>query len=108
MSASYATTSNPDSISSSGTGVDHGIKCSKSTYPNEVNVRMPFKSSISHIEELRLYSMVYNLTISNIGMISNQFLQMHLLVEWLGFCGVMIMFYEGGSQNLWNGSNVAS
>ncbi len=49
------TISNPDSLSSSETGVNSGIRSSKSTYLNELDVRKPLVESISQrSEELRL------------------------------------------------------
>jgi hypothetical protein len=53
------TISNADSLSSSETGVNPGIKSGKSTYLNELDVRKPLVVSISQrSEELRLYNLV--------------------------------------------------
>jgi hypothetical protein len=53
------TISNPNLLSSSGAGVNSGIRSWKSTYQNELNVRKPLVVSISQSsEELRLYNLV--------------------------------------------------
>jgi hypothetical protein len=60
--ASCVTISNPDSLSSSETGVNPGIRSWKNTYLNELDVRKPLVQSISQkSEELRLYNLVWNL-----------------------------------------------
>jgi hypothetical protein len=60
VSASCLTISNPDSLSSSETGVNPGIRSyEKSTYLNELDVRKQLVVSISQRrEELRLYNLV--------------------------------------------------
>ncbi len=65
--ATWVTISNPDSLSSSETRVDTGIRSWKMhLYLTELNVRKPLMVSNSQIsEELRLYNQVENLTISN-------------------------------------------
>jgi hypothetical protein len=40
----------------------------KSTYLNELDIRKTLVESILRSEELRLYNLVYNLTISNRGL----------------------------------------
>jgi hypothetical protein len=53
------TISNPDSLSSSETGVNPGIKAVKSAYLHELDVRKPLVVTISQrSEELRLYNLV--------------------------------------------------
>ncbi len=47
VSASYVTISNPDSLSSSETGFNSGIRSWKSNYLNELDVRKPLVVSIS-------------------------------------------------------------
>jgi hypothetical protein len=45
------------------------IEAKKSTYLNELDFRKPLVESISQrSEELRLYNLVWNLTISSIGL----------------------------------------
>jgi hypothetical protein len=59
-------------------------------------------------EELRLYNLDWNLTISNPGLKAVQYFKMHLLDERFIFRGRLSGFSERGSQNLSNGTNVAS
>ncbi len=69
VSGSCVTISILDSLSSSETGVTSGIRSLKSTYVIELDVRKPLVVSISQIsEELRLYNLVENSTISNPGL----------------------------------------
>jgi hypothetical protein len=65
--ASCVTTSNHNSLSKSETGVIPGMRSwNKHLYLNELNVRKPLVESISQrSEELTLYNLVLNLTISN-------------------------------------------
>jgi hypothetical protein len=63
------TNSNPNSLSSSETTVNLGIKAEKSLYLNELDVRKPLVVPISQRSEvMRLYDVVQNLTISNLGL----------------------------------------
>jgi hypothetical protein len=63
------TISNPESLSSSKTWVNPGIRAEQSTYLNKLNFRKPLVASIlQRSEELRLYSLVLNFTISNPGL----------------------------------------
>jgi hypothetical protein len=59
VTASCVTISNPDSRSSSETGVNPGIKSQKCTYLNELDDRKPSAESISQrSEQLRLHNLV--------------------------------------------------
>jgi hypothetical protein len=59
VSVSCLTIPNHDSLSSTETEVNLGMRSQKSTYLNELDVRKPFVVSIPRSsEELRLYSLV--------------------------------------------------
>ncbi len=92
VSSSSVTISNPDSPSSSETGVNPGIMSWKSTCLIELDVRKPLVVSMSQrSEEMRLYNLVQNLTISNPGL---KAVSSNASTGWtVRFSGVMIWVF---------------
>jgi hypothetical protein len=69
VSASCVTTPNPNSLSSSETGVNSGIKKLKRAVIRMSSMPEPLMACNSQMsEELGLYNLVQNLTISNPGL----------------------------------------